>query len=58
MKVKSVEQKCTGCDGHGLVGGLLPNGGGYDVDECPYCHGSGMEIEVKPQVLPEGLANE
>lgn len=28
---------CDHCNGHGMVGGLLPNGGGYDGQPCPDC---------------------
>lgn len=28
---------CDYCNGHGMVGGLLPNGGGYDGEPCPDC---------------------
>lgn len=34
-------ETCTGCNGRGEVGGLLPNGGGYDSEQCPFCKGSG-----------------
>ena len=32
---------CTGCCGEGQIGGLLPNGGGYEAEQCPFCKGSG-----------------
>lgn len=28
---------CKTCNGHGMIGGLLPNGGGYDGEPCPDC---------------------
>lgn len=28
---------CLTCGGHGMIGGLLPNGGGYDGEDCPDC---------------------
>lgn len=28
---------CQTCNGQGMVGGLLPNGGGYDGQPCPDC---------------------
>ncbi len=28
---------CQTCNGHGMIGGLLPNGGGYDGEPCPDC---------------------
>lgn len=29
---------CQTCNGKGMVGGLLPNGGGYDGEPCPDCN--------------------
>lgn len=34
---------CDCCDGRGEVGGLLPDGGGYQTDPCPYCDGTGIQ---------------
>lgn len=34
---------CAGCGGHGMIGGLLPDGGGYQSDVCQDCGGSGKE---------------
>jgi hypothetical protein len=34
---------CSCCDGRGVGGGLLPEGGGYQDDPCPVCEGSGWE---------------
>lgn len=28
---------CQTCNGQGMIGGLLPNGGGYDSEPCPDC---------------------
>lgn len=28
---------CQTCNGKGMIGGLLPNGGGYDGEPCPDC---------------------
>lgn len=28
---------CQTCDGNGMIGGLLPNGGGHDSEPCPDC---------------------
>jgi hypothetical protein len=28
---------CGACNGYGMIGGLLPNGGGYDGEPCPEC---------------------
>lgn len=28
---------CQQCNGKGMIGGLLPNGGGYDGEPCPDC---------------------
>lgn len=39
---------CGGCNGHGMVGGLLPGGGGYDCHECPICKGTGEEQRSIP----------
>lgn len=33
--------KCSGCNGNGMVGGLRSDG--YHSDECPFCKGSGIE---------------
>ena len=41
-------QKCEGCNGHGLVGGLLPGDGGYESEECPFCKGSGDAAPAHP----------
>lgn len=40
---QAAPEKCRGCDGRGVVGGMLPNGGGYEDQECPVCEGSGGE---------------
>lgn len=29
--------KCSTCNGHGEIGGLLPGDGGYQSDPCPDC---------------------
>ena len=29
--------QCLTCNGHGMIGGLLPNGGGYESHPCPDC---------------------
>ena len=41
-------EKCSTCDGYGLVGGnLLPNGGGYETPEvCSTCQGKGTVDET------------
>lgn len=31
---------CEACNGHGLIGGLLP-GGGYESETCSECGGAG-----------------
>lgn len=36
-KMMAVQPACMTCSGHGMVGGLLPNGGGYQADPCPDC---------------------
>ncbi|WP_042295864.1 hypothetical protein [Paraburkholderia bannensis] len=34
---QDLKPTCEKCGGHGMIGGLLPNGGGYDGEECPDC---------------------
>lgn len=36
-KMMAVQPACMTCNGHGMIGGLLPNGGGYESDPCPDC---------------------
>lgn len=36
-KMVAAPAECRTCSGHGMVGGLLPNGGGYRADPCPDC---------------------
>ena len=38
------QPKCLTCNGHGMVGGLMSGGGGYDSLECPDCKGSGATV--------------
>ena len=38
--------ECPDCEGRGEIGGLLPDGGGYQNDPCPTCEGSG-EVFVR-----------
>lgn len=38
------QPKCLTCNGHGMVGGLMSGGGGYDSLECPECKGSGATV--------------
>lgn len=35
-----IEPVCGMCNDHGMIGGLLPNGGGYDSEPCPECEAS------------------
>lgn len=44
---------CDYCNGHGLVGGLLPNGGGYDGETCDECGGTGSRYPA-PDVESDG----
>jgi len=39
---------CATCNGHGMVGGLLPAGGGYESEPCPHCHGTAGHWEGCP----------
>lgn len=32
---------CEACNGHGMIGGLLPAGGGYESETCSECGGAG-----------------
>ena len=32
---------CEAYNGHGLIGGLLPAGGGYESETCGECGGTG-----------------
>lgn len=36
-KMMAVQPSCMTCGDHGMIGGLLPNGGGYESDPCPDC---------------------
>lgn len=36
-KMMAVQPSCMTCGDHGMVGGLLPNGGGYEAHSCPDC---------------------
>lgn len=41
---------CQTCNGKGMIGGLLPNGGGYDGEPCPDC--------CAPQDVAKPFAND
>jgi len=42
--------KCEGCNGHGMVGGLRQDG--YHSEECPFCKGSGnATVDARPIAL-------
>lgn len=43
-------QKCSGCSGVGLVGGLTQDG--YVSDECPFCKGSGIDNGITQEKQP------
>lgn len=34
---QDLKPTCLTCGGHGMIGGLLPSGGGYDSEDCPEC---------------------
>lgn len=36
---------CGTCNGHGMIGGLLPAGGGYESEPCPDCSPKGGSDE-------------
>ncbi|WP_423454343.1 hypothetical protein [Ottowia sp. VDI28] len=36
--MRAGEPKCLTCNGHGMIGGLLPGDGGYDGQPCPECN--------------------
>lgn len=36
--MRAAQPKCLTCNGHGMVGGLLPGDGGYDGQDCPDCN--------------------
>lgn len=38
--------KCCTCEGHGMIGGLLPAGGGYESEPCPDCSPKGGNDEA------------
>ncbi len=42
---------CATCNGHGMVGGLLPVGGGYESDPCPDCSGPSIARQFDRAVL-------
>ena len=39
------KELCSCCGGEGAVGGLLPEGGGFESLACPFCLGDGLEPE-------------
>jgi hypothetical protein len=45
--------ECRTCNGHGMVGGLLPNGGGYQSDQCPECSDSAPAPAEVPMPEPD-----
>ena len=50
-KMMAVQPSCMTCNGHGMVGGRLPSGGGYQADQCPDCTAS-VPAEVP---VPESI---
>jgi len=42
---------CGTCNGHGMVGGLLPAGGGYESEPCPDCSGPSIARQFDRSVL-------
>ena len=54
MLAAPVQPKCRACNGHGLVGGLLSGGGGYDSQDCPECKGDGVAPVQQDAPAPSG----
>jgi hypothetical protein len=54
MTESKVDDVCEGCNGHGEVGGLTPQG--YDSQECPFCHGTGKEAALAQNTQREAVA--
>lgn len=46
---------CKTCNGHGMIGGLLPNGGGYDGEPCPDCSAPQDAVAAPGTIIKLGL---
>ena len=56
-KMMAVQPACMTCSGHGMVGGLLPNGGGYQADPCPKCTVPAPAEVLMPKPVAYGFGN-
>lgn len=56
-KMMAVQPACMTCSGHGMVGGLLPNGGGYQADPCPDCAAPVTAGVSMPKPVAYGFGN-
>lgn len=56
-KMMAVQPACMTCSGHGMVGGLLPNGGGYEADPCPDCAAPVTAGVPMPKPVAYGFGN-
>ena len=52
---KPEQQVCEGCNGHGMVGGLVghPDNAGYDSEPCPFC--TKPEQQEAPELTGEEI---
>lgn len=50
--------ECRTCSGHGMVGGLLPNGGGYESTPCPACTAPAPAKVSMPERLADAIVRE
>lgn len=56
-KMMAVQPACMTCSGHGMVGGLLPSGGGYQADPCPDCAAPVTAGVPMPKPVAYGFGN-
>ncbi|MFZ5699696.1 MAG: hypothetical protein ACOY9J_13475 [Pseudomonadota bacterium] len=56
-KMMAVQPACMTCSGHGMIGGLLPNGGGYESDPCPDCTAPAPTEVLMPKPVAYGFGN-
>lgn len=56
-KMMAVQPACMTCSGHGMVGGLLPNGGGYQADPCHDCAAPVTAGVLMPKTVAYGFGN-
>lgn len=56
-KMMAVQPACMTCSGHGMIGGLLPNGGGYESDPCPDCTAPAPAEVLMPKPVAYGFGN-